>query len=173
MKEMLVPMAEYNGKANAALLAVLGKVPGALLTTDLKVYYKSILGTFQHIVLAEIIWLKRYKGFFPCAVLEASALLKKDADALKTASGASLAACSALSAEADALFVAFAKGLDEADLGKRVRYTNIKGEELERAYWQTIFHVLNHGTHHRGEISAILDQNGIVNDISGFTLYAK
>jgi len=137
------------------------------------VYYKSILGIFQHIAMAEISWLKRYMEFFSYPVLAGSALLKKAPDELKAESGASLAACAKLSAEVDALFVAFAKDLDEADLGKRVRYTNMKGEKFERTYWQTIFHVLNHGTHHRGEISAVLDQNGIANDLSGFTLYTN
>jgi len=173
MKEILVPMAEYNAKANAALLALLAKIPEKLLVADQKVYYKSLLGTFQHIVLAEINWLKRYESFFSYPELEGSGLLRKDAEALKAESGASLAACARLSAEVDSLFIAFAKGLDEVDLLKRVRYTNAKGEELERSYWQTIFHVLNHGTHHRGEISAVLDQNGVANDVSGFTLYAK
>jgi uncharacterized damage-inducible protein DinB len=173
MKDMLVQIAMYNREANAAMLAILAKAPEDVVKADQKVFYKSILGTFQHIVLAELSWLKRYEGFFHNATLEGSALLKRDAAALKAESGASLAACAALSSEADALFVAFAEGLSEADLVKRVKYTNAKGEQLERIYWQTIFHVLNHGTHHRGEISAILDINGIANDVSGFTLYAK
>ena len=172
MKDMLVQIARYNREANAAMLAILAKAPVDVVKADQKVYYKSILGTFQHIVLAELSWLKRYEGFFHTATLERSALLKRDANELKADSGESLAACAALSSEVDALFVAFAESLSEADLEKRVKYTNAKGEQLERVYWQTIFHVLNHGTHHRGEISAILDINGVANDVSGFTLYA-
>jgi uncharacterized damage-inducible protein DinB len=171
MKEILVPMAEYNGKANAAMRELLAKVPEALLKADQKVYYKSMLGTFHHIVMAELSWLRRYRGFFSYPALDGSALLARDAEELKAESGESLAACARLSAEVDALFVSFAKGLDEADLLKRVSYTNMMGERLERTYWQTVFHVLNHGTHHRGEISAVLDQNGIANDLSGFTKY--
>jgi len=173
MKDVLVQLARYNAAANEALLAILAKLPYSLAQADLKVYYKSILGTFQHIVMAELSWLKRFDGFFPGPLLGSNPLLAREAAALKQESGASLAACAALCAEVDELFVAFAEGLDESKLGERVRYRNMKGEELERLYWQTIVHVLNHGTHHRGEISALLDQNGIANDVSGFTLYAK
>jgi uncharacterized damage-inducible protein DinB len=173
MKKILVAMAGYNAKANAALLEILSKEPEALLKADQKVFYKSILGTFQHLVLAELSWLRRYKGFFRNEALEGSALLDRDVAELKAESGTSLAACARLGSEVDSLFVAFAGGLAEAELEERVRYSNSKGEELEREYWQTVFHVLNHGTHHRGEISAMLDQNGIANDLSGFTLYAR
>jgi uncharacterized damage-inducible protein DinB len=173
MKKILAQMADYNAKANAALLEILAKLPEPLVKADQKVFYKSLLGTFQHLVLAEVSWLRRYREFFRNEALESSALLGRDLAELKAESGASLAACARLGSEVDALFVAFAAGLDEADLEKRVRYSNSKGEALEREYWQTIVQVLNHGTHHRGEISALLDQNGIANDLSGFTLYAK
>jgi uncharacterized damage-inducible protein DinB len=71
------------------------------------------------------------------------------------------------------ILVPFAGELDEASLGTRVTFKNFKGEELERPYWNLVFHILNHGTHHRGEISALLDRKGVANDFSGFNLYTK
>ena len=155
------------------MMEVLGKAPEALIATDLKVFYKSILGTFQHIVLAELSWLRRYATFFAYPSLSGSPLLARDQAALKEESGKNLEALRSLCAETDALFAVFAAELDEADLGKRVNYKNMHGVDFERTYGDTIFHVLNHGTHHRGEISALLDMNGVTNDVSGFTLYIK
>ena len=66
-----------------------------------------------------------------------------------------------------------ARELQEDQLGRRFVYKNYKGEELEREYWAMIVHILNHATHHRGEISALLDRRGVANDFSGFTTYIK
>jgi len=169
--KMLVEITDYNAKVNAALVAILSALPAAELAADRKVYYKSLLGTFQHLAMAEFTWLARLRELAPAPALSASALLARESDELRAESGASLAACAALSAEVDGLFAAYAAGLDEAGLEKRISYTAMSGEKLERSVRHIVFHVMNHGTHHRGEISAMLDQAGVKNDFSGFNRY--
>jgi uncharacterized damage-inducible protein DinB len=72
----------------------------------------------------------------------------------------------------DELYLRFTRELAETDLSKKVRYKTIKGDDMEKTYWKTIFHVLNHATHHRGEISAMLDILKISNDFAGFAQYS-
>jgi uncharacterized damage-inducible protein DinB len=172
MKELLMETAAYNRSANTKMLEIIAPLPDAVLTKDHATYYKSIQGTLEHIVQSEILWLKRYPVFFSYPVLADNEIIKTDTGAIKEKIGGRRRECIELMRRVDELFVRFAGGLDENDLSKKVKYTNIKGEEMERTYWKTIFHVLNHGTHHRGEISAMLDMQGISNDFSGFTLYS-
>lgn len=54
---------------------------------------------------------------------------------------------------------------------KKFKFKNIRGEEIEKIFWITIIHIFNHQTHHRGEISAMLDILNIKNDYSGIRLY--
>jgi uncharacterized damage-inducible protein DinB len=173
MKDLLIAFAAYNRDANAALRAILGKTPASVLGEDQGVYYKTILGTFEHVVGAEVNWLKRFGGYFEYPSLAKSPLIAADIAETKRRIAADSAALFAVSAEADELFVAFASELKESQFGVRVGYKNAKGEEVERVYWNCIFHILNHGTHHRGEISALLDRKGVENDVSGFNKYTK
>jgi len=173
MKEILVAVAGYNRDANLALVEILSKQDEALLREDQGSFYKSILATLEHLAGAELSWLRRYGSFFSYPVLARSPLLSSEPEAVSARIKGGPASLYKVLAELDALFVAFAETLDEASLGTRVKFKNIKGVELERVYWNTIFHVLNHGTHHRGEISALLDRRGIENDIAGFNKYMK
>lgn len=172
MKEFLEEAAAYNKKADVRLLEILAPLPDSVLTGDHGTYYKSIQGTLEHIVISGIIWLKRYPAFFTCPVLADNELIGTEISALREKIKGNRRECVGLLHEVDELFVRFTGELDEADLSKKLKYTTAGGEELERTYWKTIFHVLNHGTHHRGEISAMLDMQGIGNDYSGFTLYS-
>jgi uncharacterized damage-inducible protein DinB len=173
MKEIILGFAEYNREANRKLVAIVSPLDEALLREDQGSFYKSILGTLEHVALAEVAWLRRYAGFFAYACLSSSPLLAAPPESLAARIKGGPASLFAALAEIDDLFVSFAGELGEASLGSRVKYSNPKGEEQERTYWNVIFHVLNHGTHHRGEISAMLDRKSVANDYSGFNFYRK
>jgi uncharacterized damage-inducible protein DinB len=155
---------------------VVGIVRGldkAVMMEDQGVYYKSILGTLEHIVSSEIGLAKRFNGFFPCPCSANHPLVLNEMDAIKAGYHDKAEALYPVLAEADALLVAYVQESAEANLAKRVSYVNYKGENVERAFWNMIVHVLNHSTHHRGEISALLDRKGVKNDYSGFNLYTR
>jgi uncharacterized damage-inducible protein DinB len=50
--------------------------------------------------------------------------------------------------------------LSDADLTSIIRYTTDEGDKRERVLWHCLLHVVNHGTHHRSEASAILTGYG-------------
>lgn len=171
MKDLLSVFAAYNQAANAALATILAGQDEAVLREDQGSFYKSVIGTFEHVVGAEVSWLKRYPTFFPGTVLEGKALVVADIEATKARMSSSVKELLAVAKEADALLVSFIGGVTEQQLGARVKYKTYKGDELERTFGHLLMHILNHGTHHRGEISALLDRKGIKNDYSGFSNY--
>lgn len=173
MKEIIVGMAEYNLKANEKLCEILKNLDEAVLTKDLGTYYKSIGATLEHLFVAEASWLKKYNGFFSYPLLSTSWLVTTEPEEIKAKAKTDLGTLMGLLHDADLLFAGFVKDIDEADLKTRVKFKNMRGEELQRKYWNTLIHVLNHGTHHRGEISAMLDIQGVSNDYSGFHLYTN
>jgi uncharacterized damage-inducible protein DinB len=50
--------------------------------------------------------------------------------------------------------------LNEADLEKTIAYKTSKGDPFENTIGECIMHVINHGTHHRGQVSTLIRQNG-------------
>lgn len=170
MKEVLLALAKYNRGVNLNLIDVLSKASPEVLSKETGTYYKTILGTIHHCFWYEVVWLKRYKALGDYPSLSAP-ILAEEVEAIKAGAGNDWAKLSALMKEIDSLFVAFAQEVKAEDLLKPIKFKNYKGEEQERLAWHTVFHVLNHYTHHRGEISAALDQMGVVNDYSGFFRY--
>jgi uncharacterized damage-inducible protein DinB len=66
----------------------------------------------------------------------------------------------------DYLFLSLAEELSDDLLSTTIERTNRKGEKQRLVFWKALLHVFNHHTHHRGQISQILDQRGIENDYS-------
>ncbi len=170
MKEVILALATYNRGANLNLIDTLEKAGDEVAAKETGTYYRTVLGTIQHCAWYEVTWLKRYKALGDYPSLRA-AILDADMDALKAKVGDDFTKLAALMKEMDALYVSFAEEVRLEDLQKPIKFKNFKGEEQERIVWQTLFHVLNHYTHHRGEISGALDRMGVSNDFSGFFKY--
>jgi uncharacterized damage-inducible protein DinB len=50
--------------------------------------------------------------------------------------------------------------LTEDSLGREISYTSMKGDAFVTPIWQIVLHVVNHGTHHRGQVSGFLRAMG-------------
>ncbi len=170
MKEVMSALAKYNRGANLNLIATIESAGMQVVTRETGTFYKTVLGTIQHCFWYEVSWLGRYKVLGDYPALGAS-ILDEEIDALKAKIGDDYARLAAAMKEIDSLYVSFVEEISAEDLRKPIRFKNSKGEDQERIVWQTIFHVLNHYTHHRGEISGALDRMGVSNDFAGFFRY--
>ena len=170
MKEVILALAKYNRGANLNLIDTLEKAGAEVVTKESGTYYKNVLGTLQHCLWYEVSWIKRYKALGAYPSLSA-AVLDEEVDAQKAKVGDDFPKLSKLMKEIDALYISFAEEVKVDDLNKAIKFKNYKGEDQERIVWQTIIHVLNHSTHHRGEISGALDRMGFSNDFAGFFRY--
>ena len=50
----------------------------------------------------------------------------------------------------------WAKPLTDESVAASVSFTDLKGNPHTQPLWQIILHVVNHGTHHRGQVSGFL-----------------
>ncbi|MFZ3109773.1 MAG: DinB family protein [Rectinemataceae bacterium] len=171
MKDCLIAMAKYNRQANEAMCVILKSADKEKIGNDCGTFYHSALGALGHIAAAEAIWLKRFASFGAYAPLEKSKTLGMEMDAIKAKIAVDLSEAASLLDELDVVLLEYVEALSDAELSKTVQYKNTRGDVFEKAYWQTILHALTHGIHHRGEVSAMLDIQGIKNDFSGFTSY--
>jgi len=68
--------------------------------------------------------------------------------------------CIAEIPQIDTAFKALLEGTSQAGLDRPVRFTDIRGNIVERAIAELIFHTFDHCTYHRGQIAMIVRQAG-------------
>jgi uncharacterized damage-inducible protein DinB len=154
-------MASYNQWMNERLYAAAATLPEAALAADRKAFFGSILGTFKHLVNADIIWLKRFAnhpaGF---AGLEPVVALAQPTDLFKP-TASSLADLAPLRRSLDGMIVGLAGQLEEAHFDVALAWTNSRGETWTRKFGGVLGHFFNHQTHHRGQVTTLLSQEGV------------
>jgi uncharacterized damage-inducible protein DinB len=153
-------MASYNEWMNTRLYAAAAALPAAALAADRKAFFGSILGTLGHLVNADIIWLKRFAshpaGY--AALADVAALAAPPSLAAPRATD--LAGLAEQRRQLDAAILALAHAVSEADLDHALRYTNSQGLS-ERNFFGLLMHFFNHQTHHRGQATTLLAQEGV------------
>ncbi len=146
-REYIEELYEYNRWANLRVLAAVSEITTDQLTKDLGNSFPSLRDTLTHILSAEWIWLRRWQGESPKAMLNASEL-------------SSLEVLKARWSEIQREQAEFIRNLTEDILERKIRYANIRGEEYEYPLWQMMQHVVNHSTYHRGQVTTMLRQLG-------------
>ena len=109
--------------------------------------YPSLRDTLLHIVWAEWIWLQRWKGISPRSVFQARDF-------------PGLGAIRAKWLEVEAEQRTFLEGLAPERLAVLVPYVNLQGQTWRYPLWRQMYHVVNHSTYHRGQLTAKLRQLG-------------
>lgn len=154
-------MASYNSWMNGRILDAVARLDPDARWADRGAFFGSAMGTLNHLVVADLIWLRRIAGH-PAGVALAGALdglpvptaladvLFRDLDDLRAAR-----------TRLDAAIEAFAAALTEADLDVPLAYRRVNGEGQRKALGPVLSHMFNHQTHHRGQITTLLTQAGI------------
>jgi uncharacterized damage-inducible protein DinB len=155
----------YNRWANRRMFSVLEKLSEEQFTSAMQSSFPSIRESVLHIVAAEWLWLKRWKGASPRATVSdtsnASAMGSTlsnggvDVDALATLSGLRSFADSIEQERQE-----FLSALNDDVLHARLKYTDMGGKQFSMPLAYLLQHLVNHGTYHRGQVTSLLRQVG-------------
>ncbi len=166
MKKLLVVYARYTKEANEAVFAILKGIPFAELSADRGSYYKSLAGLASHIYGAAFFFHGIIRENVPAAIpfLKGSEGLPAPAKDIDEAFMRSMAAhCAAV----DQATIDLIQGLSEKDLENPIKLSWFGGKPESVPLCFFLNMLSTHGTHHRGQISQILDSMGIEHDFSG------
>ncbi len=166
MKDIYVLLAEYNAYVNGVLYGLLEKVPPDLVTRDAGSYYGSILGLLNHVLRSDLGRLSRFRTGLQGFRSLATAAIDFDPAAAPKQLYDNLPDLWKRRKQVDDVFKAFAAELTDDALRREVTSTNQKGEQESFAVWEILLHLFNHQTHHRGQVSQILDAAGVQHDFS-------
>jgi uncharacterized damage-inducible protein DinB len=151
-------MYRYNGWANARLIEAVSRVTADQFTRDLGSSYPSLRDTLVHIVWAEWIWLQRWKGISPQTVFQPKDF--PDVDAVR-----------ARWSEVESEQRAFLETVTSERLLTVVSYINLQGQTWRYPLWQQMYHVVNHSTYHRGQLTTMLRQVGAQATATDFLVF--
>ncbi len=156
----VVLMANYNAWMNAKAYEAAAKLSPDALALDRKAFFKSILGTLNHIVVGDTLWLKRF-AMHPSkhGVLDPVRAMAAPT-ALNQILFQDLPALAAHRKLLDGVISAWATSLTESDLRHLLLYANTQGQQFQRRFSSLVMHFFNHQTHHRGQVTTLLMQAG-------------
>ena len=138
---------KYNHWANTTVLDSVSKLTQEQLLKDLHSSHRSVRDTLAHILAAEWIWLERWKGTSPAALLDPADF--PTVESVRTRLSKVESECAE-----------FLDGLTDQSLTEAVTYTNTKGEQWTYGLGQMLQHVANHSSYHRGQVVTMLRQLG-------------
>jgi len=133
---------DYSAWATRRLLAVAATLPPEELTRDFQTSEKCVLDTLAHIYAADRFWLSLVQA-------EPRATFGDPEDRNLTL----------LQNEWPALhqrWKLWMRDLSDADVAGTIAFEDMRGNPFAKPLWQVVLHVVNHGTHHRGQISGFL-----------------
>jgi uncharacterized damage-inducible protein DinB len=137
---------DYTAWASLRLLIAATELTPEELTHDFQTADGSVLGTLAHIYAGDRVWLARFVGGptpqFITDVDRNLATLQSEWPGLLGS------------------YKKWAADLTDARALAQFPYIDTKGRHWTQPLWQVVLHVVNHGTHHRGQVSGFLRSLG-------------
>jgi uncharacterized damage-inducible protein DinB len=149
----------YSAWASGRLVDAAAQLSLEQLTRDFGTADKSVLRTLVHVFGADRLWLQRMQGASPKSYLTAAdyelSVLQNDWPTLHTR------------------WLDWAAGLTDDAAAAEHSYTDMSGKPWRQPVWQLVMHVVNHGTHHRGQVAGFIRAMGQTPPPLDFTAYCR
>jgi uncharacterized damage-inducible protein DinB len=141
--------ADYNAWANRRLYDAAAALSDDDYRAERGAFFGSLHRTFNHILVADRIWMQRFTGDGP-TYTDLEAILYDDLPALREAREAE-----------DARITSWVESLDDATLAGTFTYrTIVKPTGITQPLAPAVAHFFNHQTHHRGQAHCLLTETG-------------
>ena len=138
---------DFNAWANRRSLSAAAALTPEQFTKPMGNSFSSVRDTLAHIFGAEWIWLERFQGRSPSSLPN-------------TAQYSDVASLGDRWGEFEPRLLNFVRGLTQSDLDRVLEYKTLKFGVYCNPLWQSMQHVVNHGTYHRGQVTTLLRQLG-------------
>jgi uncharacterized damage-inducible protein DinB len=130
------------------MLEIAARLTPEQLRGDLGGSFPSVQATLTHIMWAEWLWLERWTRGSPT-------------DVFRPQDYSSIPVLGRRWGQIQTAQTRFVDSLTSEALQQTVRYVNLKGETWEYPLWRQVYHVVNHSSYHRGQVTHKLRQLGI------------
>ena len=145
-------MARYNAWQNDGLRKIVAGMDKDTLNKDRGAFFGSIIGTLNHALWGDMIWISRFDGGASTDVH-----LRESAEFTPTA-----AVWAAERFRMDARITLWAQSVQAIDLTGDLSWASVAAErQVTKSKALCVMQMFNHQTHHRGQVHAMLTAIGI------------
>ena len=146
--EYFATLARYHRWATVRLLDAIAPLNDEDYRRDVGLFFHSIHGTLNHLLVAEGLWHTRFaEGRSPVVALDAEVSADRDELARRLR-------------EDVARWELFVASVPLSRYVEKLDYRTMRGSDVSLPFAATLGHVFNHGTHHRGQITAAIGALG-------------
>ena len=154
-------LSQYNQWMNQKHYQAAQNLGNEAIYQDQGAFFDSIFKTLNHIYVADIIWLRRFIQH-PRQYQSLNHLPElSNYQALDQVIATEIKTLATLRQELDQTIIIWCQEIESPDLEQQLSYSNTKGNPYTKNFGQLIQHFFNHQTHHRGQISTLLYQQGV------------
>jgi uncharacterized damage-inducible protein DinB len=147
-RDHVLRFARYNAWANGLVMDCVGRLPDPEPWRPRQAFFGSIMGTLNHGLVADRLWLARMTGEAMPWFTGLDQTLHDSVEDFRAARAATDGAIAA--------------AMTRVPLSGTLAFHNTRGEPQSRDWAVILSHLFNHQTHHRGQIHDMLTQCGVV-----------
>ncbi len=158
----LLNAARYNAWANKRLHAACAELDREALWLDRKAFFKSIMGTLNHTLLADVLYRQRLEKK-PVTFKKLNEILHQDFEPLRQHQQ-----------ENDAWYISYCDDLSDDALDGTLSFDTVEtGEYFSLPLRRCLTNLFQHQIHHRGHVHHMLSHAGIDPPPVDFIKYAS
>jgi uncharacterized damage-inducible protein DinB len=140
----------YNAWANARLYDAVGRLAEEEIVRPRPSFFGSILKTLNHLIVCDRLWMGRLTG------------VDSGYRRLDEVPYADFPSLRAAREDQDKAMVGWMERVDPVFIAETVlEYATSRGEQCATPVALVITHMVNHGTHHRGQVHGLLSQTEV------------
>lgn len=165
-RRRFVLLARYNARCNRTLDGLLSALPREELEKPRGARFGSLLGVLGHLLSCDENWLRRFRALCGDGAPLDHPALAPAGHLWRPAAFSGFEEYLEERKAVDGVFSAWAAGFDTGLLDRTLEYSDSFGVRLRYVFRDAAEHVFNHQTHHRGQVSQLLDELGVKHDFS-------
>jgi uncharacterized damage-inducible protein DinB len=143
-------MARFNRWVNAKIYDCVQQMPPQNYREDCGLFWGSVHHTLNHLLVIDRLWTGRVAGV-DHGIRSLDQMLFEDFEALRAARD-----------EKDSDMIRLVDSLPDERLQEHITYwIASRKRQMQARIWDALTSMFNHQTHHRGQISAVLTQQGM------------
>jgi uncharacterized damage-inducible protein DinB len=154
---------DYHGWANTKIFQHLKELPQEVCYTEIQSVFPSIYETLVHIYRVNTVWLCAMSGDSYDAIREIVGRITEETQ------GKSIEELETMYADLADRFKAFFHRVQDMDI--IASYPHPQYGVLKASYADVVQHIVNHGTYHHGNITAMLRQQGYAGTPIDYVIY--